>query len=86
MLNPSPHVFTLASTFSPLTASIRLLAPSESPSSATFVLNNVLPNGSEGGDVVTEASATLIAQVGKIKRMGLGWEDKASFLELYGRK
>ncbi|KAF9783036.1 hypothetical protein BJ322DRAFT_1074087 [Thelephora terrestris] len=86
MFNPSPHLFTLASTFSPLAASIRLLAPSESPSSATFVLSNVLPNGSEGADVVTEVSATLIAQVGKTKRTGLGWEDKASFLEFYGRK
>lgn len=84
--NPLSHLFTLASTITPLTASIRLLAPSESPSSATFMLSSVLPNGLEGGDVVIEVSATLIAQVGKMKRVGLGWEDKASFLEFYGRK
>jgi len=48
--------------------------------------SDVLPNGSDGGDVLTEASATLIAQVGKMKRIGLGWEDKASFLEFYNRK
>jgi len=50
------------------------------------MLSSVLPNGSDGGDALTEASATLIAQVGKVKRTGLGWEDKASFLEFYSRK
>jgi hypothetical protein len=50
------------------------------------MLSNVLPNGLDGGDALTEASATLIAQVGKMKRTGLGWEDKASFLEFYNRK
>ena len=49
------------------------------------MLSDVLPNGSEG-DVLAEACATLIAQVGKMKRTGLGWEDKASFLEFYSRK
>jgi len=48
--------------------------------------NNIPPNGADGGDALTEVSATLIAQVGKIKRTGLGWEDKASFLEFYNRK
>ena len=48
--------------------------------------NNIPPNGSDGGDAFTEASATLIAQVGKMKRTGLGWEDKASFLEFYNRR
>jgi len=61
---------------------IRLLAPSKSPSSGTIRPND----GPEGGDALAEASATLIAQVGKIKRTGLGWEDKASFLEFYNRK
>ena len=50
------------------------------------MLNNVLPNGFDGGDVLSEASAALMAQVGKVKRTGLGWEDKASFLEFYDRK
>ncbi|KAF9653457.1 hypothetical protein BDM02DRAFT_3135724 [Thelephora ganbajun] len=86
VLNPFPHLFTLASTLSPLTVSIRLLIPSESPSSATFMLSNVLPNGLDGGDVLTETSATLIAQLGKVKRIGMGWEDKASFLEFYSRR
>jgi len=85
VLNPLPHLFTLAGAFIPLTVSIRLLAPSESPSSGAFMLSNILPNGTDG-DVLTEVSATLIAQVGKMKRTGLGWEDKASFLEFYNRK
>jgi hypothetical protein len=49
------------------------------------MLSSVLHNGLDG-DVLAEASATLIAQVGKMKRTALGWEDKASFLELYNRK
>lgn len=86
MSNPFPHLFTLASTLTPLTVSVRLLPPSESPSSGVFMLSNVLPNGLDGGDALAEVSATLIAQVGKMKRTGLGWEDKASFLEFYNRK
>lgn len=48
--------------------------------------SNVPANGFGGGDALTEASATLISQVGKMKRTGLGWEDKASFLEFYNHK
>lgn len=86
VLNPLPHVFALASTLTPLLVSIRLLVPSESPSSRTFTLSNVLSSGLDGADVLSEASATLIAQVGKMKRTGLRWEDKASFLEFYSRR
>ena len=86
VLNPVPHLFTLASTLTPLTVLIRLLAPSESPSSGSFMLSSILPNGADGGDTLAEVSAALIAQVGKMKRTGLGWEDKASFLEFYNRK
>ena len=66
--------------------SIRLLVPSESPSSGTFALSNVLASGFGRADVLSEVSATLIAQLGKVKRTGLGWEDKASFLEFFSRK
>jgi len=86
VLNPLPHIFTLASTLTPLTVSIRFLTPSESPSSGTFILSDVLPNGLDGGDTLTEVSAALIAQMGKVKRTRLGWEDKASFLEFHDRK
>ncbi|PSS37312.1 hypothetical protein PHLCEN_2v789 [Hermanssonia centrifuga] len=59
--------------------SIRLLAPSESPSSGSFLASEF----SSGNDVLSEASAGLIAQIGKMKRVGMGWEDKAAFLEFY---
>ncbi len=43
---------------------------------------------SSGGveDVLSEACAALIAQIGKMKRIGMGWEDKAAFLEFYQGK
>lgn len=36
-----------------------------------------------GDDQLSETCAILIAQMGKMKRTGLGWEDKSSLLELY---
>jgi len=85
-LNPLGHLFSLARAIAPLTLSIRLLTLSESPSSGSFMLSDVLTNGGRGDDLLSEACATLIAQVGKIKRTGMGWEDKASFLEFYQGK
>lgn len=38
-------------------------------------------------DVLSEACAVLIAQIGKMKRTGMGWEDKVAFLDFYrGRR
>lgn len=37
-------------------------------------------------DMLSEACASLIAQIGKMKRVGMGWEDKAAFLEFYRAK
>ncbi|KAF9469103.1 hypothetical protein BDZ94DRAFT_1245371 [Collybia nuda] len=81
-LNPLPHIFTLASSITPPAISIRLLTPSDSPSSPLFMASEVI-TGSAGEDQLTEACATLISQIGKIKRTGMGWEEKASFLEFY---
>jgi hypothetical protein len=50
------------------------------------MLSDVLTNGGGREDLLSEACATLIAQVGKMKRTGMGWEDKASFLEFYQGK
>lgn len=77
-----PHVFTLASSITPPTISIRLLAPSDSPSSPLFMASEVI-TGSSGEDQLAEACASLIAQIGKMKRTGMGWEEKANFLEFY---
>jgi hypothetical protein len=37
-------------------------------------------------DILAEACAVLIAQMGKMKRIGMGWEDKATLLDLYKSK
>lgn len=92
-LNPLPQLFSLACSLAPLPISIRLLPPSEAPSAPTFILSEVIPattlggGGTDGGkDFVTEACAMLIAQLGKMKRVGAGWEDKLAFLDFYGAK
>lgn len=64
--------------------SIRLLAPSESPSSGSFLPSDFVSGRT--ADVLGECCAALIAQIGKMKRVGLGWEDKAAFLEFYKGK
>ncbi|KAK0453590.1 hypothetical protein EV421DRAFT_1887821 [Armillaria borealis] len=84
-VNPLSQVFNVATSITPPNVSIRLLAPSESPSSPTFLASDVL-SGSYN-DQLSEACAVLIAQLGKMKRTGMGWEDKANFLEFYwGRR
>lgn len=83
--NPLPHVFTLASSITLPTISIRLLAPSDSPGSQLFIASEVIA-GFDGEDQLSEACAALIAQIGKMKRVSMGWEDKISFLEFYRGK
>jgi len=83
-LNPLPHVFTLASSLAIPALTIRLLTQSESPSSPAFIVSEVIGSSSRGE--LAEASAVLISQLGKFKRMTMGWEDKARFLDFYGSK
>lgn len=86
-LNPLKHIFILSSTILPHTMSIRLLAPSEAPSVDTFVVSEVLPAGiKHGDDVLSEVCATLMAEIGRMKRTGMGWEDKKHFFEFYKGK
>ncbi|RDX55724.1 hypothetical protein OH76DRAFT_764849 [Lentinus brumalis] len=84
-LNPLPHIFRVASSLAPLTISIRLLSPSESPSSGSFLLSEFLAGGTYP-DELAECCAALMAQIGRVKRVGMGWEDKAAFLNLYKGK
>jgi len=84
-VNPILQLFSLTTSLVPLTMSIRLLAPSESPSSGSFLASEFLTEG-KNNDYLTEACASLIAQIGKMKRVGFGWEDKAAFLEFYRSK
>jgi hypothetical protein len=61
------------------------LAPSESPSSQIFIASDYI-KGSPGEDSLAEASANLISQIGRLKRTGMGWEDKASFLHYHNQQ
>lgn len=85
MMNPLSHIFSMSMSLAPLTASIRLLSPAESPSSGAFLASEFV-TGIQNSDLLTEACAALIAQIGKMKRVGLGWEDKVAFLEFYKGK
>ncbi|KAJ7781341.1 hypothetical protein B0H16DRAFT_1658949 [Mycena metata] len=84
-LNPLSHMFSVAASLAPQAVSIRLLAPSESPSSQLFLASEVL-TGSNETDPLAETCAALIAQIGKMKRTGMGWEDKVSFHRLFSLK
>lgn len=64
--------------------SIRLLSLSESPSSGTFLESEFSSGGVQ--DILTEACAQLIARIGRMKRVGMAWEDKTAFLEFYKGK
>lgn len=66
--------------------SVRLLPPSEGPSASTFLASDVLPVGAVTAPSVSEACSALVAQIGKIKRVAAGWEDKIAFLNFYGSK
>ncbi|KAH6915003.1 hypothetical protein BKA70DRAFT_1383184 [Coprinopsis sp. MPI-PUGE-AT-0042] len=81
-LNPLPHLFTLAMSLAPLTISIRLLPLADSPSSQLFLASEVL-SGYSGQDQLSESCAVLVSSTGKLKRTGMGWEDKTSLLESY---
>ncbi|KAB5596349.1 acyltransferase-like protein [Ceratobasidium theobromae] len=86
--NPIPHLFTLI--FAPTltqSLSIRLLAPSDSPSSGSFMASEViLDNGIAPTDEISEACAVLMAQISKLRRVGMGWEDKVAFLDFYRKR
>ena len=51
-------------------------------SSPSFILSDVL-SGGISGDVLTEVCAVLMSDLGRIKRTGMGWEDKSTFLDFY---
>lgn len=66
---------------------MRLLPFSESPNTPGVLLNEIIPAHRVGeSDAIEEACATLIAGLGRIKRVGAGWEDKVAFLKFYTSK
>ena len=65
--------------------SVRLLPPAESPSSPSFMASEVV-SSDVGNDTLSAACSGLISQLGKMKKMNLGWDDKVLFLKLYREK
>jgi len=83
--NPLSHVFSLGMSLSSAQMSIRLLKPSESPGSQLFISSEILSDYT-GEDQLSETCAVLIGHLGKLKRTGMGWEEKSSFLDFYNGK
>lgn len=42
--------------------------------------------GSGEKDTLSAVCATLMGDIGRMKQVGLGWEDKARFLDFYKTK
>ena len=84
-VNPCSHLFSILSSLLPARITIKLLAPSESPGSQLFIASEILSDYM-GDDQLSEVCAALIAQLGKLKRIGMGWEDKRLFLDFYKSK
>lgn len=81
-LNPFRHVWALASSLSFAKGfQVRLLDPAESPTSAGYTADRTVGVGS-GEDPLVEAVAGLISALSRLRRTGLGWEDKEVFLDL----
>ncbi|KAI6047280.1 hypothetical protein EDC04DRAFT_2622580 [Pisolithus marmoratus] len=80
-LNPLRHLFMLSASLSLQPMSIRMLPPSESPSSALFLASEVAVDSTT--DSLSEVCVLLMARIGKMKRVRFGWEDKVTFLEFY---
>ena len=84
--NPLPHIFRLlAAPALSRSMSVRLLAPSDSPSCGSFIASDFFVPGAK--DQLGEACSQLILQLGKLNRTTvLGWEEKESFLTFYQSK
>ena len=85
-VNPLPHISRICSSFAPCELSIRFLAPSESPGLETFVTSDFSSSATNADDALTEICATLMSDIGRFKRTGMGWEDKSLFLDFYEGK
>lgn len=89
-LHPIPHIVALCHdlTFA-RSVQVRLLDPEESPTSSTYqgttgVIGEVPPLSSQPcSDALAEQVATLISNMSRLRRTGLGWQDKEKFLQIY---
>lgn len=76
----------------PRASAIRTLHPSMSPSSPSFMPSEILaaqPGGLSSAKDSTawrDACAVVLAETGRVRRVpGMGWVEKASFLDYYAR-
>ncbi|KLT43760.1 hypothetical protein CC85DRAFT_316537 [Cutaneotrichosporon oleaginosum] len=76
----------------PRAAAVRTLHPSNAPSAPTFMPSEVLasqPGGlgaAKAGAEWRDACAIVLAETGRVRRVpGMGWVEKASFLDYYAR-
>lgn len=82
-LNPLPHLWSLASSISfAKTIQVRQLDPAESPTSPSYTPDPSAGNVRPGEDALVEAVGGIISNLSRLKRTGLGWEDKEVFLQL----
>lgn len=81
--NPLRHVWALASSMSFAKGfQVRLLDPAESPTAAGYTADRTAGGAGNGEDALVEAVAALISALSRLRRTGLGWEDKEVFAEL----
>ncbi|GHJ86973.1 hypothetical protein NliqN6_3375 [Naganishia liquefaciens] len=87
--NPFPHMFTTqCASLLPRNLTCRILHPSNSPSSGSFLPSETLNlNSLTGNDthenVLGGCCGVLMCQLGRFKHVGLGWEDKEAFLKFF---
>lgn len=83
LLNPLPHIWSLASSMSfAKSIQVRQLDPAESPTSPNHTADPAAGNVRPGEDALAEAVGGLISSLSRLRRTGLGWEDKEVFLHL----
>ncbi|KAJ9092427.1 hypothetical protein QFC21_006809 [Naganishia friedmannii] len=93
--NPLPHLFGgMLKTLVPQRMTVRILHPHSAPSSGDFLPSETLSLSSTSStttktkqpaagideNVLGECCKTLLLQLGRVKSVGLGWEDKDGFL------
>lgn len=79
------HIFSITCSFSSQTLSIRLLSPLESPS-ATTLSNDTASNHQSSKNMLMNVCADFISDIGRLKRTGMGWEEKTLFLKFHAGK
>lgn len=84
-LNPLPHLLQLCCdmTFT-RGIQVRLLDPEESPTSPNYQADSAAGSAAaRGNDALGEAVGSLISNMARLRRTGLGWQDKEAFLQMY---